>query len=207
GLARLVLYPAAFERGMVWLAVVGALAAALGLCLLVNLMVARGVAQPVRAMSEFAAAIGRGRFGQQLAVRSQDEVGTLAGQLNQMSGRLASTERERREFLAAVSHELRTPVSNVQVTLESLIAGAAEEPGLRERFLQAALEETGRLGTLIRDLIDLARLEAGVVVMRHREVRLQDLVRRLTAAVEPRLRERALALEADVPADLHLWAD
>jgi signal transduction histidine kinase len=207
GILRMAFYPAEFEIGMIRSAVIAALAAALALCTIISLIVARGVARPVKAMSAFAEGIGRGQLGQQLEIRSRDEVGVLADQLNRMSNRLADTDQERREFLAAVSHELRTPVSNVQVTLESLIAGAADEPETRERFLQAALGETHRLGDLIRDLIDLARIEAGVVTMRHREVRLVQIVQRLTAAVESRLGERALALQSEVPPDLHVWAD
>lgn len=207
GLVRMALIPAQLEGYLVRNALVATLAAALALCLIINLIVAAGVGEPVRAMSSFAEAIGRGRFGEHLPARSRDEVGVLAAQLNRMSDQLARTDQERREFLAAVSHELRTPVSNVQVTLESLLSGAADEPATRKRFLEAALGETQRLANLIRDLIDLARLEAGVVTMRHREVRLSEIVQRLTAAVEPRLRERSLRLEAEIPPDLHVWGD
>jgi signal transduction histidine kinase len=207
GVVRMALFQADVERSMVRIGALAAIAAAAALCAFINLIVARGVAQPVRLMNRFAEAIGKGRFGEQLPIRSGDEVGSLAVQLNRMSHQLAHGEQERREFLAAVSHELRTPVSNVQVTLESLIAGAAEEAGTRDRFLAAALGETHRLADLIRDLIDLARLEAGEMSMRYREVRLFEVLDRLQSAVEPRLRERGLTIEASVPSDLHVWAD
>lgn len=209
GVVRLSLYPVDFERVFTGVRnrVIGALVAAFALCTLVSVLVARGIARPIRAMTRFAEAIGRGGFGRHLAVGSRDELGALAAHLNQMSDRLAQTDAERRKFLASVSHELRTPVSNVQVTLESLIGGAAEEPETRHRFLQAALGETERLTRLIRDLIDLARLEAGVVRMRHQEVRLLDVVQRAVAALEPRLRERGLAVRSEVPHDLYLWVD
>jgi signal transduction histidine kinase len=207
GLVRMALYPARFELNLVRNALVATLAAGLALCLLINLIVAAGVGEPVRAMSSFAESIGRGRFGEHLSIRSQDEVGILAAQLNRMSDQLARSDQERREFLAAVSHELRTPVSNVQVTLESLLSGADDEPATRTRFLEAALSETQRLGNLVRDLIDLARLEAGVVTMRHREVRLAEIVRQLNAALESRLQERSIRLATEVPPDLHVWGD
>lgn len=209
GVVRLSLYPVDFERvfAEVRNTAIATLLAAFALCSIVSLLVARGMARPVLEMRRFAEAIGGGRFGSHLQVRSRDELGRLAEQLNRMSDRLMGAERDRREFLAAVSHELRTPVSNVQVTLESLLNGAAEDPALRERFLRAGLDETGRLGTLIRDLMDLARLEAGAVHMRHRELRLAELVEGAAAALEPRLRERALTLAREIPADLHVYAD
>jgi len=209
GAVRLSLYPTDFEAVFTGVrqTAIAALLAAFGLCAFVSLLVARSVARPVREMSDFSESIGRGRFGHHLKVRSRDEVGLLAAQLNRMSDRLAHTEQERREFLAAVSHELRTPVSNVQVTLESLLGGAADEPETRLRFLKAALGETRRLAVLISDLIDLARLEAGAVMMRHREVRLHYVFGRAIDALEPRLRENGLVLDVNVPTDLHIWAD
>jgi signal transduction histidine kinase len=106
-----------------------------------------------------------------------------------------------------VSHELRTPAANIQVTLESLLAGADEEPALRGRFLRATLRESERLSQLVRDLLDLARLEAGGVRMAAEPVRLGDLVVRASEAVESRLRERSVLLELDHKGNLWVMGD
>lgn len=123
-----------------------------------------------------------------------------------MSERLASLDKERRAFLANVSHELRTPVSNVQVTLEALASGADEEPDLRGRFIQTALDETTRLSRLIKDLLDLGRLEAGITSLEQQPVNLRDLIDRAVRAMESRMRSRGVEISINVP-EVQLYGD
>jgi signal transduction histidine kinase len=188
-------------------AVILGLMATLAGCALISILLARGLSNPISQMMAFAEGVGAGRFGDRLATASADEIGRLAAALNRMSERLDRQEQERRNFLAAVSHELRTPAANVQVTLESLLAGADEEPELRERFLRAALRESERLSQLVRDLLDLARLEAGGVRMDAYPVPMTDLVARAAEAVEPRLRERSVLMDVDVTPDVWITGD
>jgi signal transduction histidine kinase len=176
-------------------------------CALISILLARGLANPILQMVAFAERVGAGRFGERLATSSPGEIGRLAAALNQMCERLDRQEQERHNFLAAVSHELRTPASNVQVTLESLLAGADGEQALRERFLRAALRESERLSQLVRDLLDLARLEAGGVRMAAHPVRLADLATRAVEAVESRLRERSVLIDMEVPPDYWVTGD
>jgi signal transduction histidine kinase len=123
-----------------------------------------------------------------------------------MSQRLDSLDKERRAFLANVSHELRTPVSNVHVTLEALESGADEEPELRNRFIRTALDETMRLSGLIKDLLDLGRLEAGVTSLEQQPFNLRNLISRAIRAVESRMRSKGMGLNLDVP-DVEIQGD
>jgi signal transduction histidine kinase len=177
-----------------------------GLCALVSLGLARGMARPIQAMRDFAVRVGKGSFGEKLDVRRQDELGELATELVRMSQQLASIDSERKSFLASVSHELRTPVTNVRVTLEALASGADAEPELRARFLQSAQNEMGRLSKLIQDLLDLGRLEASEQVLQRQEIRLRDLLDRTLEALEPRLQAGDVRIDCRVP-DFRLTAD
>ena len=75
-------------------------------------------------------------------------------------------ETVRREFVANVSHELRTPLTSIRALVETLEAGAVEEPELAMDFLQRIIGEIDRLNTLVEDLLDFARLEAGRTPLR-----------------------------------------
>ncbi len=176
------------------------------LCGLASVWLSRSIGGPIRAMRNFAVEIGRGRFDQKLEVRRNDELGELAGELTRMGQQLAVLDAERRVFLANVAHELRTPVSNVSVTLEALSGGAAQEPELRERFLLSAQEEIGRLGKLIQDLLELGRLEAGVVILDCQPLELCSVIDRAVAALESRLLARELRVVSQC-SSLQLMAD
>jgi signal transduction histidine kinase len=79
---------------------------------------------------------------------------------NQMAADLAAADRQRRELIANVSHELRTPITALQGLLENIVDGVAEaEPAT----MQTALTQTERLGRLVTELLDLSRLDAGVL--------------------------------------------
>lgn len=70
-------------------------------------------------------------------------------------------EAMRREFVANVSHELKTPLTTVKSYVETLLDGAAEDPGLRSRFLRVVESETDRMARLVKDLLHLSQLDQG----------------------------------------------
>ena len=186
--------------------VLGALVLTVALCAFISERLARNMANPIKAMRNFAIDVGGGHLGDKLNIHRRDELGQLATELNRMSKRLASLDQERRAFLANVSHELRTPVSNVYVTLDALASGADEEPELRSRFIQTAQDETMRLSRLIKDLLDLGRLEAGVTTLEQQPIRVRDLVNRAVRAIESRMHSKNMTIVADVP-DLEIEGD
>ena len=188
------------------LTILGTLVFTVLVCALISAWLARNMAKPIESMRNFAIEVGRGHLGGQLDIRQEDELGQLATELNRMSQRLASLDKERRAFLANVSHELRTPVSNVLVTLEALADGAVEEIDLRDRFIQTAQDETTRLSRLIQDLLDLGRLEAGVAPLEKQPLNLRDLINRAVRAMELRMRSKNVGIEVNIP-DVQLEAD
>jgi signal transduction histidine kinase len=181
-----------------WYTLLGAVSATFLLCTLASLMLARQLAVPIRQMRDFAVRVGSGRFDTPLEVRRRDELGELSDELRRMGQRLGSLDAERRAFLASVSHELRTPITNVLATLEALQDGAGEEPELRERFTQSALDEADRLRKLIQDLLELGRWEAGTVRLEPREMPLQWLVKRTLDALDCRFQAEGVHVVSTV---------
>jgi signal transduction histidine kinase len=123
---------------------------------------AHGMTSPLREMTTAAQAMAQGDYTLRVRATSQDEVGELATAFNQMAADLAAADRQRRELIANVSHELRTPITALQGLLENIVDGvAAAEP----EMMQTALTQTERLGRLVTEMLDLSRLDAGVVPM------------------------------------------
>jgi signal transduction histidine kinase len=150
-----------YRVDVLWIAI----AAALGLVTLQ--VMAHGATVPLREMTVAAREMARGDYTRRIRTRSQDEVGELATAFNQMAADLAANDRQRRELIANVSHELRTPITALQGLLENIVDGvAAAEP----ETMETALAQTERLSRLVTDLLDLSRLDAGVVPMRREAI-------------------------------------
>ncbi|GAA3207740.1 HAMP domain-containing sensor histidine kinase [Actinocorallia longicatena] len=127
--------------------------------LMVTQLVAHGMTAPLREMTAAARAMARGRYDQRVRVTSRDEVGELGRAFNTMAADLAEVERQRREFVANVSHELRTPITALQAVLENVADGVT--PATPE-VVEGALQQTERLGRLVKQLLDLSKVDAGV---------------------------------------------
>jgi signal transduction histidine kinase len=141
-------------------------------------ILAHGMTSPLREMTAAARAMAHGDYSRRVRATSRDEVGQLAEAFNQMAADLAAADGQRRELIANVSHELRTPITALQGLLENIVDGVARaEPAMME----TALTQTERLGRLVTELLDLSRLDAGVVPMTRTQIDvpsfLDDVVR------------------------------
>jgi len=121
---------------------------------------ARGMTSPLREMVRAADAMAQGDYERRVMATSHDEVGELARAFNAMAADLAEVDRVRRDLVANVSHDLRTPISALRARLENLVDGV--EP-VEPEILETMLKQVERLGHLVDQLLDLSRLESGVV--------------------------------------------
>ncbi|HYU85534.1 MAG TPA: HAMP domain-containing protein, partial [Kribbellaceae bacterium] len=136
------------------------LPAAVMVSLVITQLLAHGMTSPLREMTAAASAMARGDYSRRVRTTSRDEVGQLARAFNRMAADLEEVDRARRELVANVSHELRTPISALQAVLENVVDGVSRaDPA----SLRTALDQTERLGRLVAQLLDLSRLDSGVV--------------------------------------------
>ena len=128
------------------------------LALAVTQLLAVGMTSPLREMTAAAGRMATGDYSVRVTATSSDEVGELARAFNTMARDLASVDQQRRDLVANVSHELRTPLAALSGLLENLVdgVGAADQAALG-----SALAQTVRLNTLVEQLLDLARVDAG----------------------------------------------
>ncbi|MEZ5183953.1 MAG: HAMP domain-containing sensor histidine kinase [Acidimicrobiales bacterium] len=146
-----------------------AAAAILGTLGLVTFWVLRLGVRPVREMTHTAMAIGEGDLSQRIPETAPGtEAGELGLALNQMLGRIeeAFDERSRsedrlRQFVADASHELRTPVTTIRGYAELYRMGGLAEQTALDEAMRRTEQEASRMGQLVADLLDLARLDQG----------------------------------------------
>ncbi|MDO7905104.1 ATP-binding protein [Paenibacillus sp. JX-17] len=103
-------------------------------------------------------------------------------------------EKMRRDFVANVSHEIRTPLSMMQGYSEALLDGMAASPEESEELIQVIHDESLRMGRLVKDLLDLARMEAGHTDMMMQQLDLNELIERVFRKFTVRSKELGLDL-------------
>lgn len=173
---------------------------------------AHGMTRPLRAMASAAPSMARGDYSLRVHTTAVDEVGRLAEAFNHMAAELEETDRQRRDLVANVSHELRTPLTAVRGYVEALLDGGAD-PADARRFLEIVARHTLRMERLVRDLLRLARLDAGQELVEHVrcvvdalfsgvETELADAIEARGQTVERRIDDAATVVTGD-PAKLH----
>jgi signal transduction histidine kinase len=154
-----------------WPSVSGVIAAAVAMTMVWFL--SRGMTSPLREMAAAASEMAKGNYDRRVRSVSRDEVGELARAFNRMAADLAETDRVRRDLVANVSHELRTPITALQAVLENLVDGVTEPDP--ETFA-TMLAQVERLGRLVKQLLDLSRLESGAVPLDRTAFRVEPLL-------------------------------
>jgi two-component system phosphate regulon sensor histidine kinase PhoR len=116
-------------------------------------------------------------------------------------------ETIRKDFVANVSHELRTPVSVIRANAETLLGGALEHETKGPQFVQAILRSSERLSTLIADLLDLSRIEAGKYHLEIQSVEVDEAIRHAVEAISSTAQSRRVSHDLSRSAQLHVMAD
>jgi len=116
-----------------------------------------------------------------------------------------ATQRQHAEFVSAVSHEMKTPLAGIKAYVELLVDGDAEDDETREEFLSVINSQTDRLQRLIDNLLNLARIEAGVVDVNKERRSLNDILEESLGVVAPAAERKSIQLASDL-SPLHLSA-
>jgi len=175
---------------------IGVAAGAIVLALLLGFVLSWSVTGPIQRIDSRLAAIASGDFSGHIDATNRDELGALAGNVNRMSDELRRLYREletasqhKSDFLANMSHELRTPLNAIigfsQVLREEMVGDVNEK---QQEYLDDILSSGHHLLSLINDVLDLSKVEAGQVELELVPFSLQQALERGVAMV----RERAL---------------
>ncbi|MGW2690580.1 ATP-binding protein [Streptomyces sp. NPDC001296] len=133
--------------------------------LLITQFVAHSLTAPLDEMNAVARSIWHGDYTRRVRDNRRDEMGDLAHTINLMADELEAQDRQRKELVANVSHELRTPIAGLRAVLENIVDGVTEAD---PETMRTALKQTERLGRLVETLLDLSRLDNGVVPLKKR---------------------------------------
>jgi two-component system sensor histidine kinase BaeS len=174
------------------------LAAGLGFVL------ARHLSRPVRQVATVLEALGGGDYSVRAPISTQDEIGALGRNVNQLALTLEKNQTARRRWMADIAHELRTPVAVLKGEIEALRDGIRQ---VDEKTTDSLLEEADQLSRLIDDLQTLALSDAGALDFSRKPLDMSELVTQTGDTWEVRLKERNIALERNITPGLMIEGD
>ncbi|WP_373865882.1 MtrAB system histidine kinase MtrB [Pseudonocardia asaccharolytica] len=177
-------------------------------------LVTRQVVRPVRQAAEVAERFAEGNLDERMPVRGEDEMARLAESYNEMAGSLQAQIRQleefgalQRRFTSDVSHELRTPLTTVRMAADVLHASRDELlPALR-RSSELLVAELDRFETLLGDLLEISRLDAGVAELGAERLDMHGVVSRAIDVVHGLAEESHTPLQLDLPTGIDAEVD
>jgi signal transduction histidine kinase len=159
----------------------------------------------IMSVSDAAKRLAAGEMSSRVRPEGKDEVAGLAAAFNAMAANLqeaaeqkALLDQNRRDLIAWVSHDLRTPLASLQLVIDALVDGLAEDEATRQRYLRTAQSETANLKELINDLFELSQLESGHLDLNLQRTSLSDLLSDTLSGLRPVADRRGVRLDGHV---------
>jgi signal transduction histidine kinase len=190
-----------------WLRIIAATMLAGAATALVSLLFARALTNPLARVTRAATALANGDLKQRINVTGPEELESLARGFNFMAERIEHVMEDQRAFVANAAHELRTPLTTIRLRAEALADGAKDDPEVAPHFLMDIIDETDRLSRLVGQLLDLSRIETGVVTPHREWVSVEAIARAVVDELMPRAVHAGITLTIDAPHQWQVLAD
>ncbi len=164
----------------------------------------RSITKPLKALIEKTKEISQGVFEADLHISSPPEVLGLTKAVNVMCDRLKKVDTMKTEFFSAMSHELRTPLTSIKQGIVLLEQGFENQPNEKQKKLLNILsQETNRLIEMVNLLLDLSKMEAGMMPYRFAREELPPLVRKAILEITPIMEAKKIhprvVFDPDIP--------
>ncbi len=172
----------------------------------VTWLVAQQVVTPIRMARRVAERLAAGRLTERLEVSGEDDLARLATSFNQMASnlqrqirQLEELSRVQRRFVSDVSHELRTPLTTVRMAGDVLHDAKDSFDPVTARSAELLQIELDRFETLLADLLEISRFDAGAAVLEVDDVNLVDVAHRVVDSTRPLADQRGVTLVVRSP--------
>jgi signal transduction histidine kinase len=175
--------------------------AALVVAMLLVLLVGRTLTRPLTELAAAAEDVAAGNYSRRVGIRGDDEIGKLGAAFDRMAEAVERARKVQRDFLANLSHELKTPLTSLIGFSQALVDGSLKSEKDRTRAAAIVHEESERVLRMSQELLDLARVEAGSMVLNIAPVDLGGHLQQELEIVRQRADARELRISLDVPAD------
>ncbi len=174
------------------------LVVAMLITMLLFFVISKRITDPINHMSKVVKEFAKGNFSNRVEYSEDDEIGSLASNINNMATSLSNLESMRSRFVSDVSHELRTPMTTISGFAQGLLDGTIDESE-REKYLGIVLSESKRLSKLVTDLLALTKAENGQMELTMTDFDICDLVCQTLFKFELQIEEKNIEIELNIP--------
>jgi two-component system sensor histidine kinase GlrK len=170
---------------------------------LISLFTTRSITVPISTMEKKTREIAKGDFRWDLNLSSPPEIGELSKAFNFMCNRLNELDKMKSDFLSTMSHELRTPLTSIKEGIGLLREGVGGAITDRQKMVLTILvEESNRLILLVNSLLDLSKMEAGMMTYNFEQANLALLIEKVLTEIEPLAEAKKIRLETKISKNL-----
>lgn len=171
----------------------------LGIGLIISFFLSRSITRPVALLKKKTREIAKGNFEGDLSLSSPPEMRDLASAFNLMCHKLQELDKMKSDFFSSMSHELRTPLSTIKMGI-GLLEDGTEGPLTEEqrRLLDILNEETSRLIGQVNSLLDLSKMEAGMMTYHFEPGGLAPLITQAVQEISPLVASKKIHLETNL---------
>jgi signal transduction histidine kinase len=155
------------------------------------------IVSPLQTIEEASRNITNGEY-QQIPLQGPDEVQALAGAYNEMIHQVQASQQSQRDFVANVSHELKTPLTSIQGFSQAMLDGTVDSGPALTKSAGIIKTEADRMYRLVVDLLDLARFDAGTVILDRKALDLRRMLTRVVNQLIPQAAEARVKLSLEV---------
>ncbi|MEV6742043.1 MtrAB system histidine kinase MtrB [Streptomyces sp. NPDC051104] len=155
-------------------------------------LVVRQVVTPVRMAAGIAERLSAGRLQERMKVTGEDDIARLGEAFNKMAQnlqlkiqQLEDLSRMQRRFVSDVSHELRTPLTTVRMAADVIHEARVDFDPVTARSAELLADQLDRFESLLADLLEISRFDAGAAALEAEPIDLRDVVRRVVSGAEP----------------------
>ncbi|MFD5797446.1 MtrAB system histidine kinase MtrB [Streptomyces diastatochromogenes] len=155
-------------------------------------LVVRQVVTPVRMAAGIAERLSAGRLQERMKVTGEDDIARLGEAFNKMAQNLQSKiqqmedlSRMQRRFVSDVSHELRTPLTTVRMAADVIHEAREDFDPVTARSAELLADQLDRFESLLADLLEISRFDAGAAALEAEPIDLREVVRRVVGGAEP----------------------
>ncbi len=168
------------------------------LSLIITAVITYGIRVPLKRLRHATSLLSDGDFDHRIEISSRDEIGDLTSAFNIMSRKLKEIDQMKADFISYASHELRTPITSLKEAVALMLDRVAGDLTEKQRELITIIDEDcNRLLKLINDLLDLSKLESGLLPINIQDSKIEEAIERTLYETRPIAESKGVSIKTD----------